>query len=138
VERLEAMPVELGPLNEDALNFYHGFVRYCRHAKANRINLNNPIGGYYESLGRFLEKPSVPSRFFSVDPRGKDTRAAGKYIVGYSRGYYNQLEGAALRLNEFDAQQGLEASGPVYVIYLRDEISEKDTDDYLAQVCAAL
>jgi len=138
VQSLEVMPIVLGPQSEEGLNFYQNFVRYCQHAKANRINLNNPIGGYYESLERFLETPSVPSRFFSVDPCSHDVRAAGKYIVSYARGYYSRLAAAALRLDEFDAQQNLGAKGPVYVIYLRDEISEKDTSDYLAQVCVAL
>ena len=140
VQSLDAMPIVLGPQDEDkeGLNFYRSFVRFCQHAKENRINLNNPIGGYYESLERFLETPSVPSRFFSVDPCGHDVRAAGKYIVGYAQGYYSQLDEAALRLDEFAARQDLEAKGPVYVIYLRDEISEKNTSDYLAQVCVAL
>ena len=140
VQGLEDMPIVLGPCNGDGEDnsFYRGFIRYCQYAKKNRINLNNPIGGYYESLGRFLKTPCVPSRFFSLDPRGCDTRAAGKYIVDYARGYYSQLEEAAPRLNVFAAQQGLEVKGPVYVIYLRDEISEKNTADYLAQICAAL
>ncbi|MCL2300260.1 MAG: MerR family transcriptional regulator [Firmicutes bacterium] len=138
VQNLEAMPIVLGPQNGEEQSFYQSFVRYCQYAKENRINLNNPIGGYFESLERFLQTPSVPSRFFSVDPRGHDTRAAGRYIVGYAKGYYSQLEEAAPRLDEFAAQQGLAPQGPVYVIYLRDEISEKNTDNYLAQVCVAL
>ena len=138
VQSLDAMPITLGPANEEGHDFYRSFVRYCQHAKANRINLNNPIGGYYGSMKRFLETPCVPARFFSIDPHGHDARAAGRYIVGYARGHYNRLEEAALRLEEFAAGRNLEAGGPVYVIYLRDEISEKDSADYLAQVCAAL
>jgi len=137
---LDAMPIVLGPLNEawEGLNFYQGFVRYCQYAKENRINLNNPIGGYYDSLEYFLSAPSMPSRFFSVDPRGYDRRAAGKYIVGYAEGYYGKLEGAAQRLYEFAVQQGLNVRGPVYVLFLLDGISVKDTSDYLGQICAAL
>jgi len=140
VQSLEDMPIVLGPRSKEGedINFYRGFIRYCQYAKENRINLNNPIGGYYDSLERFLETPCVPSRFFSLDPRSHDTRAAGRYIVGYARGYYSQLEEAALRLDTYAAGQNLDARGPVYVIYLRDEISEKNTDDYLAQVCVAL
>jgi len=137
VQALEPMSIALGPYNEDwdGLSFYQGFIRYCRYAKGNRINLNNPIGGYYDSLEHFLSAPSVPSRFFSVDPRGTDERAAGKYLVGYARGYYGQLGDAARRLDEFATEKGLDVSGPVYVLYLLDEISVKDTTDYLAQVC---
>ena len=140
VQSLEEMPISLGPQNKagEDLNFYQGFVRYCQYAKENRINLNNPIGGYYESLERFLEKPGVPSRFFSVDPGGQDLRAAGSYLIGYAQGHYGQLHDAAQRLGEYAGSQQLGARGPVYVLYLRDEISEKDTASYLAQVCAAL
>jgi len=137
VQPLVSMSIALGPYNEawEGLNFYQGFIRYCQYAKENRVNLNNPIGGYYDSLEHFLSAPSVPSRFFSVDPRGNDERAAGNYLVGYARGYYGQLGDAAQRLDEFAAEEDLDVSGPVYVLYLLDEISMKDTSDYLAQVC---
>jgi len=140
LQRLEAMSIVLGPRGEawENLNFYQSFTRYCQYAKENRINLNNPIGGYYDSMAHFLCTPSVPSRFFSLDPRGQDVRPAGKYLVGYAQGYYGQLGDAARRLDAFAAGQALDVRGPVYVLYLRDEISEKDTDDYLAQICAAL
>ena len=136
----EDLSISLGPVNEprEGLNFYRSFVRYCEYAKENRINLNNPIGGYYESLARFLAAPSVPTRFFSIDPCGNDKRPAGEYLVGYSKGYYDRLENAATRLEEFAAQQNLEVPGPVYVVYLRDEICEKNAADYLAQVSVAL
>ena len=140
VQSLEAMPIMLGPRNEagEGISFYQGFVRYCQYAKENRINLNQPIGGCYDSLERFLEAPSLPSRFFSVDPRGQDTRCAGEYLVGYALGDYTRLEEAAHRLSAYAAHQKLRVRGPVYVLYLRDEISEKDPSDFLAQVCAAL
>jgi len=140
VRRLASMPISLGPLNEpwEGLNFYQSFIRFCQYAKVNRFNTNNPIGGYYNSMEHFLRTPSVPSRFFSVDPRGNDVRAAGNYLVGYAQGYYGELSEATRRLDDFAAQQGLKLNGPVYVLYLRDEISVKDTADYLAQICIAL
>jgi len=137
VQPLESMSIALGPYNEawEDLNFYQGFYLYCQYAKENRINLNNPIGGYYDSLEHFLSAPSVPSRFFSVDPHGNEERAAGKYLVGYTQGYYGQLHEAAQRLDEFAAQQNIDLHGPVYVLYLLNEISVKNPSDYLAQVC---
>ena len=137
VQALAPMSIALGPYNEawEGLSFYQGFIRYCQYAKENRVNLNNPIGGYYDSMEHFLSASSVPSRFFSVDPRGSDERAAGKYLVGYARGYYGQLGDVARRLDDFAAEEKLDVSGPVYVLYLLDEISVKDTSDYLAQVC---
>ena len=140
VQRLVSMPIALGPPNEpwEECNFYQSLLRYYQYAKVNRFNTNNPIGGYYKSMEHFLSAPSVPSRFFSVDPRGNDERAAGQYLVGYAQGYYGKLSEAAQRLDEFAAQQDLHLHGPVYVLYLRDEISVKDTADYLAQICVAL
>jgi len=137
VQPLAPMSIALGPYNEawEGLGFYQGFIRYCQYAKENRVNLNNPIGGYYDSMEHFLSAPSVPSRFFSVDSRGNDERAAGKYLVGYARGYYGQLGNIARRLDGFAAEEKLDVSGPVYVLYLLGEISVKDTSDYLAQVC---
>ena len=140
VQALEAMPITLGSRNEngEGLNYYHNFIRYCQYAKENHINLNNPIGGYYESLECFLSAPSSPTRFFSVNPHGDDGRAAGKYLVGYSKGYYGQLSDAAQRLGDFAAHQGLNANGPVYVLYLRNEICATEPSDFLAQICVAL
>ena len=140
VQSLEAMPIVLGPPNEpwEGENFYETFARYCRYAKETRVNLNNPVGGYYESMDAFLQAPGVPARFFSVDPNGSDQRAAGKYLVGYARGYYGRMGDAAQRLAAFARQQRLKPGGPVYVIYLLDEISTQEPSDYLAQICAAL
>jgi len=138
VQALEDMPIMLGPQGEEGEGFYRSFVRYCQYAKENRINLNNPIGGYYDSMAQFTSSPAVPSRFFSLDPRGQESRPAGEYLVGYAQGYYGQWEDTARRLGEFAAGQGLDMRGPVYVLYLRDEISEKKPSDYLAQVCVAM
>jgi len=139
LQTLDTMFIMPGPSNEgwEGDNFYQAFMRYCKYAKENRINLNNPIGGYFESMEDFLERPSVPTRFFTVDLHGYDKRAAGEYIVGYARGYYGHMGGMPRRLNEFAAQHGL-ACGPVYVLYLLNEISVKEPSEYLAQVCVAL
>jgi len=140
VQTLKAMPIALGPRNDPwkGQDFYQGYISYCQYARENQINLDNPIGGYYDSLGQFLETPSAPARFFSVVPCGEDQRPAGKYIVGYAQGNYSQLENAVQRLNTFAARQELNANGPVFVLYLLDELSVKDPADYLAQVCVAL
>ena len=140
VQALEAMPITLGPRNENGeeLDYYHSFIRYCQYANKNHIDLNNPIGGYYESLKYFLSVPSSPTRFFSVNSCGNDKRAAGEYLVGYSRGYYGQLSDAVQRLDEFAVHQGLNANGPVYVLYLRNEICATEPSDFLAQICVGL
>jgi len=140
VQTLEAMPIMLGPRNEarEELDFFQAFARYCQFARENRINLNYPIGGYYESLEQCLISPAIPSRFFSVDPRGVDRRVDGKYLVGYAQGYYGQLGDVGQRMEKFAAQHDLHMHGPVYAISMHNEISVKDTSQYLAQICAAI
>jgi len=136
VQALEAMPITLGPPNQpwEGESFYEAFASYCRYAKKNWVNLNTPIGGYYESLDYFLQFPSVPTCFFSVDPLGQEQRPAGDYLVGYTRGYYGQMGDAPQRLADFAARQKLKATGPVYVTYLRDEISTQEPSEYFAQI----
>jgi len=140
VQNLDAMPLTMGPPNRYDENklFYPAFMGYCRHAKENRINLNNPIGGYYSSIDRYAQEPSLPSSFFTVDPHGRDRRPAGKYLVGYTQGHYGQMSDAPQRLLAFADEQGIALGGPVYVLRLFDEISVKEPSAYLAQVCAAL
>jgi len=140
VQNLDSLPIVLGPHNgnQEDKNFYQQYMQYCGYAKENRVNLNTPIGGYFESMERFLRTPSVPARFFSIDPKGHDRRAAGKYLVGYSRGFYGQMQNTPQRMDTFAQQHNLNLNGPVYVSYLLDEISMNDPSAYLAQVCAAL
>jgi len=140
VQNISAMPITLGPPNElwKDQNFYQAFMHYCRYAKENRVNLNNPVGGYYESMEYYLRDPSVPTRFFSADPRGLDKRPAGKYLVGYAQGYYGQKGDTPQRMADYAQEHEIAFKGPVYVLYLLDEISVKDPSDYLAQICAAI
>ncbi|MCL2105862.1 MAG: MerR family transcriptional regulator [Oscillospiraceae bacterium] len=139
VQPLGSMQITLGPRNKsgEQFDFYREFTRYCKYAKKNRINLNTPIGGYFESMEAFCKKPWAPTHFFSVDPQGKDNRPAGRYLVGYRRGLYGRMEDTAQRLKEHAAQHGLSFSGPVYVVYLLDEISMNDPSQYLSQICVA-
>jgi len=140
VQALEAMPIAMGPPNRFGTDrlFYPAFMSYCKYAKENRINLNNPIGGYYASMQRFVEDPSLPTCFFSLDPRGHEKRPAGKYLVGYGQGQYAQMSGTAQRLADYAQENRIAINGPVYVLYLLDEISVKEPEACLAQVCAAL
>jgi len=140
VEALDEMRIVLGPQGDppEGNDFYRSFARYCRWAKENRINLNNPIGGCYESPERFLQTPAVPSRFFSVDPHAHEKRPAGKYLVGYSRGHYGEMNGASQDMIDYAHEHNLELKGPVYVLYLLGEISVREPSEYLAQICAAV
>ena len=140
VQNLDAACIELGPPNDLRENdsFYQSFARYCRYAKENRINLNNPIGGYYDSMERLLCASAVPSRFFSVSPRANSERPAGKYLIGYARGHYGELGGVPQGMMDYACEHKLGLLGPVYVFYLLGEISVREPSDYLAQICAAV
>ena len=130
----------LGGLND----FYneHGFIgellRFYNGQHAPRVNDSFPIGGYFESMTAFMNNPSQPTRFFSVDPMGNDKRAAGLYLVGYNRGYYGQTNDLPEQMTEYARKNGLEFNGPVYNTYLIDEISEINPNQYLLQVAASV
>ncbi|MDR0490831.1 MAG: MerR family transcriptional regulator [Oscillospiraceae bacterium] len=136
----EERPIILGPPNEfvDGEPFYEPFTRFCRMAEEMRINLNYPIGACHENIENFIKSPGRPDYFFSMDPTGNRKRPAGKYLIGFSIGYYGELDNVAERMAAHVAENSLSVTGPVYVIYLHDEICVKDRSQYLAQVCVAI
>ena len=141
VQSLDAMRIALGPANgppESGGDYHHAFAHYCRWAKENRINLNNPIGGYFDSLERLLRAPGLPCRFFSVDPHAGEERPAGKYLVGYANGNYDALDDTPQSMKNYAREHKLALDGPVYVLYLLGEISVREPSEYLAQICAAI
>ncbi|MDR0839818.1 MAG: MerR family transcriptional regulator [Christensenellaceae bacterium] len=137
VERvLRAYPLILGPINdfEDNQFFYETFFRFCAEAKNRRINLCYPVGGYFEDIDVFINTPSQPTRFFSLDPTGADTKKAGRHLVGYIRGYYGDMGDMPERLITYAYEHNFRFTGPLYVTYVHDEITIKDPNRFLAQV----
>lgn len=118
--------------------FYEPFMRFCKEAVSLRINLSYPIGGFHKSLRAFVEKPAQPENWFSVDPTSRDKMPAGEYMVGYARGYYGDMGDLPERLTAFAKERSLQAAGPVYEIYLHDEVCQKDPSQYLVQICVAV
>ncbi|MDR1185135.1 MAG: MerR family transcriptional regulator, partial [Coriobacteriales bacterium] len=84
--------IVLGEPNEyeGEQGFYSAFARFCTAPHSPELNLSYPIGGYLDSMERFLGTPSRPTRFFSHDPQGNETISEGLYLTGYTRGYYGQ------------------------------------------------
>jgi len=119
-------------------DFYREFIRFCKSAPELKISTSFPIGGYFENMSVFLGEPSRPTRFFSLDPEGNDIKCAGLYLVGYTRGYYGQTNDLPLRMDTFAKNNGLTFNGPVYNIYLADEVSVSDPSQYLLQVSASV
>ncbi|MDR0459147.1 MAG: MerR family transcriptional regulator [Coriobacteriales bacterium] len=137
---LEAREIILGPpceYQEDHA-FYAPFIQFCQQSKDLRINPSMPIGGYHESFENFMQAPGQPERFFSLDPAGNNRWNAGKYLVGFTRGYYGEFSDLPARIQAYVKENALSCSGPVYSMYLLDEISYKDPNQYLAQISVAV
>ena len=141
VERdIIATPLIMGPRNTFVENqlFYKPFIHFCQKAKENRINLNYPVGGYFDDMDTFLKTPAQPNHFFSLDPAGDDEKSAGRYIIGYARGYYGKMGDLPERLSAYVKEHALTPKGPVYVMYVLDELSTSDPSQYLARVSIAV
>lgn len=98
------------------------------------INLSFPVGGYWDDMESFKEKPDKPDHFFSVDPSGKHIRKEGNYLIGFSRGYYGVVGDLPERMMLYADENKITYSGPVYSFYLLEEISTSDPSNYLCQV----
>ena len=118
--------------------FFREFLRFYHAQHEPKLNMSYPVGGYWESMGAFLDEPARPMRFFSLDPKGCDIRAAGLYLNGYTRGYYGQTNDLPERMEAFAKKNSLVFIGPVYNTYLFDEVSIADTEQYLLQVSASV
>jgi hypothetical protein len=86
----------------------------------------------------FLSESSQPTRFFSFDPKGYDRKPEGLYLIGYTRSYYDRTNDLPQRMAGFAKKNGVVFNGPVYSIYLFDEISVTDPNRYLLQVSASV
>ena len=130
----------IGPPNDfgedDA--FFRPFSRFCQQAEELRINLSFPIGGYHSSPESFFSSPGEPEHFFSMDPTGNRKVASGEYLKGFVRGFYGDLGDLPIRMAAYAEENGLVLSGPVYTVYLHDEICINDPSQYLTQVFVAV
>ena len=134
-----ASPIEIGPVNDFSDdNFYDSFFRFTKHMEERKIESVYPIGGIYDNMDMFINSPGRPTRFFSYVPMGRDVKAAGEFLIGYGRGYYGNLGDLPERLQEYATEHALVFSGPVYEMYIHDEISIDDPDRYLIKVSASL
>ena len=140
IKEMTGKQIILGDITDytDEIGFVREFVRFCSAPHEPKLNMSFPIGGYWYGMADFLNEPSRPSRFFSLDPKGYEQKEAGLYIVGYTRGYYGQTNDLPQRLAAFTKKNGLLFSGPVYNLYLLDEISVNDPMQYLLQASASV
>ena len=129
-----------GPRNtwKEGEGFYDAFINFLNCAGELRINLNLPVGGMHENWEHFMESPGAPDYFFSVDINGNKQRVAGNYMLGFARGNYGELGDVHLRMDDYAKQNSLHISGPVYTVYLLDEICYSDPSQFLAQTSVAV
>ena len=102
------------------------------------INLSFPVGGYHNNMESFITSPGRPEHFLSIDPVGNHIRKAGDYLVGYVRGYYGDMGGLPGRMEAYARENSLTLTGPVYTMYLHEEICITDPSQYLAQCSIAI
>ena len=140
VENLDESHFVLGPANDFSAHdaFYEAFMIFCNSAKEFRINLQYPIGGYHYDIDGFLNAPNKPDKFFSLDPIGNCIQEAGQYLVGYTRGYYGEFGDLPKRMASYAAEHGLSCAGPVYTLYLLNEVSISDEKQYLARLAVSV
>ena len=130
----------LWPRNEyqEDETFIEPLANFVNQVESYRINLNFPVGGYWDDLQSFQRAPSQPDHFISIDPVGTHVRKAGEYLIGFSRGNYGEMGDLPERMVEHAKKNNLNVSGPLYVMYLLDEICVQEDSMYLAQACVAV
>ena len=128
------------PRNEykEGETFLQPLAAFANQAAMHRINLDFPVGGYWDSLDGFKNATSRPDCFFSIDPTGTSARKEGNYLVGFSHGFYGEVGDLPDRMLAYATENDIAVEGPVYVIYLHDEICTLESSDYLAQACIAV
>jgi len=111
--------------------FVEPFVQFV--VDMNWSDWGYPVGGLFSDMNTYKKAPSRPTRFFCIHPEGKDTKPSGLYMIAYTKGYYGETNKLPQRMIDFAAENALEFTGPVYNIYLFDEVSVTDSADYLLQ-----
>jgi len=139
VKWMSAMTIEMGSVNSfDSGYFYDSFYDFLKLMEERKISNAYPVGGCYDNVDAFLNQPGQPTRFFSIAPAGRDVKEAGEYLVGYTRGYYGRLGDFPQRMKAYAEEHNLSFVDPVYEIYLHDEISVLDLDQFLVQISIPL
>lgn len=130
----------LGPQNDYCGDdtFYNAFQRYCQDLEEKGGNLHYPMGGWWSGIEDFVKNPVRPPRFFSIDPDGREHRKAGRYLVGYNRGFYGEIGDLPERMVAFAIKNNLKFAGPMFNLFLLDELSVREPDKYLLQASILL
>jgi len=135
VAHMEDKAMTMWPRNEykEGETFIEPLSELISKVGEHHISLSFPVAGYHDNMGSFTKSPGCPDHFLSIDPIGTYTRKAGEYLIAYSRGYYGSIGDLPERMSEYAKKHSLHISGPVYTVYLHEEICTKDPSQYLAQ-----
>jgi len=128
--------IELGSENDfSSGQFYESYFHFLKQMADKKVNSSAyPIGGYYDNADAFINKTGQPNRYFSRVPSGHSKKQEGKYLVGYTRGYYGSLGDLPERMKAYAEKHDLAFIGPVYEDYLHDVLCVADANQYLIQV----
>jgi DNA-binding transcriptional MerR regulator len=118
---------------ENCTNFFAPFLDFLSVSVGRGNDPSFPIGGVFFNFDEFTVNSSIPNAYYYVFPKGKDSRPAGRYVVGYARGYYGEVGDIACRIGDYMKKNKLRPVGRVYNTYLFDEVSRTDHDKYLMQ-----
>jgi len=140
VEFLDEREMILWPRNEykDDDTFLDPLSKHVANLREYQVNLSFPVGGRHDNMESFINRPGCPDNFFSVDPIGTYVRKAGNYLVGYARGYYGELGDLPERMATHARENNITLTGPVFTMYLHEEISTADPSQYLAKCSVAV
>ena len=140
IKRLEERSITIWPRNEykEGDTFLEPLSTHINHTGEQHINLSFPVGGLHDNMESFIKAPGRPDNFISFDPIGVNTRKAGDYLVGYARGYYGELGDLPERMFKHANENNITITGPVYTMYLHEEISTADPSQYLAKCSVAV
>jgi len=140
VMQLDEKAMILWPKNEykEGDTFIEPLSAFVARTSEHHINLSFPVCALHLSMDSFCAAPGRPDHFVSIDPTGMYTRKAGEYLVGYARGYYGEIGDLPERMKSYAKENSLNIVGPVFTIYLHEEISTKDQSQYLAQCSIAV
>jgi hypothetical protein len=130
----------LGDINDysDYDGYFEEYLRFCCSETDPPFNPLFPVGGFFDTMNDFINEPSHPTRFFSTDPNGYDIKAKGFYLIGYNRGNYGETGDLPERMMEYADMHGLTFSGPVFNIFLFDELSYGNPENYLLQASVSV
>jgi hypothetical protein len=116
--------------------FYRGLNSFIKAAERSAVSSSYPIGGVYRDMEEFTDNPTEPTGYFLICLSGPDRAPRGTYISGYAQGDYGRFGDLPERMAGFAAKNDLRFKGPVYAVYLLDEVAAPDPGKYLARVFA--